>query len=224
MLYQELENYGLKKGPQKGISGPASHFTDEGTKARSDRSCSRGLFTVPTVPAGWPRLPSKPREAEGLSPAPAHPGGSSCGPCCPPCPVTLVPEQWAQQAQSTSAELFPPYLPACLLAPPHPPRRNPEPSPWGCEATGMWHSDPWQRSVLDGPAWETGRTQGRGRRAPWPRGGMEGKEVPSSVAAPGGLADGHHKGHQVGRGVGAGWRAEQAVSWVGPPAELCSRG
>ena len=35
-------------------------------------------------------------------------------------------------------------LPACRPAPPLPPMQESQPSLWGCEATGMWHSDPWQ--------------------------------------------------------------------------------
>lgn len=55
---------------------------------------------------------------------------------------------------------------------------------WWCEAAGMWHSDPWQLDVLDGPGLGNRKELGGGRLAPWPWGGMEGKKTQGAINPP----------------------------------------
>lgn len=50
---------------------------------------------------------------------------------------------------------------ALLLAFPLPPTKEFRALPWWCEATGMWHSDPWQLVSPVDLAQETGAIQGR---------------------------------------------------------------
>lgn len=75
---------------------------------------------------------------------------------------------------------------------------------WWCEAAGMWHSDPWQLHVLDGPGLGNRKELGGERLAPWPWGGMEGRQAqgginsPTPQSSPEGF---HPEGRQAGTGV-----------------------
>lgn len=118
LLHQKSENYGVTKALREVSLGQTPNFTGKGTEASYNLLCSLRLFTISPVPAVMASS-FEPKKSEGISLA--CPRGSSWDHCCPPHPVTLVPEYRAQWAKWTCAELFPPYLPACLLAPPHPP-------------------------------------------------------------------------------------------------------
>lgn len=89
LLHQKSENYGAEKAFREVSLGQTPNFTGTGTEACYSLLCSLRLFTISPVPAVRASC-FEPKKSEGISLA--HPRGSSWDPCCPPHPVTLVPE------------------------------------------------------------------------------------------------------------------------------------
>lgn len=145
--------------------------------------------------------------------------------------LSSLPHDLGPRAPSTADRIglcwtfpsLPPCLPPC---PTSPPTQEAGALPVG--VWSHWNVALWPLAV-ECPGWTWPGKQeglkGGGRSAPWPWGGMEGKEVPSSVTSRVGPADTHHVGDQVGKwGWGTGLADKQAVSWVGPLAEPYPRG
>lgn len=182
-LYQASENHGAERAHSKVSLGQPLILLVVGPRPAVLCGVSEAFYSFCCACSdGWP--PFEPGGVQGLSLA--HPGGSPWALLSSP-PRDLVSRAVgiSQLNELASAKLSPPYLPACLLAPPHPPRRNPERSPWG-----VWsHRNValWPLAV-ECPGWTWPGKQeglkGGGESAPWPLGGMEGKEAPGGTVWP----------------------------------------